>query len=137
MVNENKTQPTAADVDAFVAAAEPTARREDGERLLALMRDVTGESGKMWGPSIVGFGEYHYVGTSGRQGDWMAVGFSPRKAQMSIYGLKDSPQGAELLPRLGTYTEGAGCVYVKRLENVDEQVLRDLVATAYAYHQGS
>lgn len=97
------------------------------------MREETGEAPVMWGPSIVGFGSFHYVSpskTSRTEGEWPKVGFSPRKSALSLYGLKDLPQGAALLPRLGTYTEGAGCVYVKRLEQVDEAVLRQLIRIA-------
>jgi hypothetical protein len=132
MADDNKTQPTTADVDAYLDTVIPPIRREDGRRVLALMREVTGETGTMWGPSIVGFGKYHYTYASGREGDWMRVGLSARKASLSLYGLKDSPEGAALLPSLGTYTEGAGCVYVKRVSDIDERVLARLVAIAYA-----
>lgn len=128
-----KTRPTDASVDAFLDAAEPARRVEEGHRLAQLMREETGEEPVLWGPSIVGFGSYHYVSpsaTSRTEGDWPKVGFSPRKGALSLYGLKDLPEGAALLPELGSYTEGAGCVYVKRLEHVDEAVLRRLVRIA-------
>lgn len=130
---EPKTTPTHASVEAFIAAAQPPRRVEEGERLVQLMREETGEEPVLWGPSIVGFGRYHYVSpskTSRTEGDWPKVGFSPRKGAISLYGLKDLPEGAALLPTLGAYTEGAGCVYVKRLEQVDEAVLRQLVRIA-------
>lgn len=88
----------------------------------------------MWGPSMVGFGSYRYVSpsrTSRTEGEWPKVAFSPRKAAISLYGLKDLPEGAALLPGLGEYTEGAGCVYVKRLDAIDEAVLRRLVRIAH------
>ena len=88
----------------------------------------------MWGPSMVGFGSYRYVSpsrTSRATGEWPKVAFSPRKGAISLYGLKDLPEGAALLPELGGYTEGAGCVYVKRLDEVDEAVLRQLVRIAH------
>ena len=87
----------------------------------------------MWGPSIVGYGSYRYISPSDprRRGDWPKTGFSPRKAQLSLYGLKDVPEGAELLPELGRYTEGAGCVYVKKLTDIDEEVLRRLIGIAW------
>lgn len=87
----------------------------------------------MWGPSIVGYGSYRYVSPSDprRQGDWPKTGFSSRAARLSLYGLKDLTEGAELLPSLGTYTEGAGCVYVRTLEDVDLDVLRRLIAIAW------
>ena len=132
---EPKTKPTDASVDAFLDAAAPARRVEEGHRLTQIMREETGEEPVMWGPSIVGFGSYHYVSpakTSRAEGDWPKVGFSPRKGALTLYGLKDLPEGAALLPDLGTYTEGAGCVYVKRLEQIDEAVLRRLVRIAAA-----
>lgn len=131
---EPKTRPTDADVDAFIAAATPARRREDGRQLAELLREVTGSDPVMWGPSMVGYGSYRYVSPSDprRRGTWPKLAFSPRKASLSLYGLKDLPEGAELLPDLGTYTEGAGCVYVKKLEDVDLDVLRRLVAIAWA-----
>ncbi|WP_413316904.1 DUF1801 domain-containing protein [Agrococcus sp. 1P02AA] len=130
-----KTRPTDASVDAFIDAAQPARRVEEGRRLVRLMREETGEEPVMWGPSIVGFGSYHYASpapSSRTAGEWMSVGFSPRKAAVSLYGLKDHAEGAALLPELGGgYTEGAGCVYVQRLEDVDEAVLRQLVRIAH------
>ena len=129
-----KTQPTDADVEAFLAAATPARRREDGMALSRIFSDVTGVEPVMWGPTIVGYGQFRYVSPSNprTRGIWMKTGFSPRKAQLSLYGLKDVAEGAALLPELGTFTEGAGCVYVKRLEDIDEAVLRELIAFAFA-----
>lgn len=129
-----KTKPTDASVPEFLDAAQPPRRVEEGHRLATIMREETGEEPVMWGPSMVGFGSYHYVSpsrTSTTEGDWPKVGFSPRKGAISLYGLKDQPEGAALLPELGCYTEGAGCVYVKRLEQVDEDVLRRLIRIAW------
>ena len=125
--------PTDASVDDFLDAATPARRREDGVRLAEIFRDVTGTEPVLWGPSIVGYGSYRYVSPSNprTRGDWMKTGFSPRKAQLSLYGLKDLPEGAALLPSLGKYTEGAGCVYVKTLDDVDLDVLRRLIAIAW------
>ncbi|MBA4608348.1 DUF1801 domain-containing protein [Aeromicrobium sp. Marseille-Q0843] len=130
---EPKTQPTDADVGAFLAAATPARRREDGQRLAEIVGEVTGTDPVMWGPSMVGYGSYRYVSPANprTRGTWPKVAFSPRKAALTIYGLKDRPEGAALLPELGTYTEGAGCVYVKRLDDVDLGVLRRLVAIAW------
>ncbi|WP_286929516.1 MULTISPECIES: DUF1801 domain-containing protein [Aeromicrobium] len=130
---EPKTQPTDADVGAFLAAATPARRREDGQRLAELVGEVTGTDPVMWGPSMVGYGSYRYVSPANprTRGTWPRVAFSPRRAALTIYGLKDRPEGAALLPELGTYTEGAGCVYVKRLDDVDLGVLRRLVAIAW------
>ena len=128
-----KTQPTDADVQAFLEAATPARRREDGLALAALMREVTGVDPVRWGPSMVGYGTYRYVSPSDprRQGEWPRVAFSPRSARLSLYGLKDLPAGAALLPELGRYTEGAGCVYVAKLDDIDLDVLRRLVAIAW------
>lgn len=129
-----KTAPTDADVTAFLDAATPARRREDGHALGRIFAEVTGADPVMWGPSIVGYGSYRYVSPSDprRQGDWPRTGFSPRKAQLSLYGLKDLPEGAALLPSLGTFTEGAGCVYVRKLDDIDLAVLRRLIAIAWA-----
>ena len=130
---ENKTQPTDGSVEDFIDAATPARRRDDGKMLDTIFREVTGSDPVMWGPSIVGYGSYRYVSPADprRSGEWMKVGFSPRKAQLSIYGIKDLPQGAALLPSLGTYTEGAGCVYVRKLDEIDLDVLRELIAIAW------
>lgn len=133
MASTPKTQPTDANVAEFLAAAVPAKRREDGLALDGIFRGVTGVDPVMWGPSIVGYGSYQYVSPANprTRGVWPKTGFSPRKAQLSIYGIKDLPEGQALLPRLGTYTEGAGCVYVKRLESIDLDVLRELIKIAW------
>jgi hypothetical protein len=131
---EAKTQATNASVQEFLEAAAPAKRRVDGLRLAEIFREVTGVDPSMWGPSIVGYGSYHYISPVNprTRGDWPKTGFSPRKAQLSIYGLKDLPEGAAILPQLGSYTEGAGCVYVKKLEDIDVEVLRRLIAIAWS-----
>ncbi|MBT1193352.1 DUF1801 domain-containing protein [Rhodococcoides kroppenstedtii] len=131
---EIKTQPTDASVDEFLAAATPARRRVDGLRLADLFREVTGTDPVMWGPSMVGYGSYRYASPANprTRGIWPRLAFSPRKAQLSLYGLKDLPDGAALLPSLGTYTEGAGCVYVKSLDQIYLDVLRHLVVIAWA-----
>lgn len=134
MATAAKTQPTDASVEDFLAAATPAKRRTDGEQLARIFAETTGADPVMWGPSIVGYGQYRYVSPANARttGIWPKTGFSPRKTALSIYGLKDLPAGAALLPELGTYTEGAGCVYVKKLEDVDESVLRRLIAIAFS-----
>ena len=131
---ENKTQPTDASVEDFIEAATPDRRREDGKVLDTIFREVTGAEPTLWGSSIVGYGSYRYVSPSDpkRRGDWMKTGFSPRKAQLSLYGLKDLPDAAALLPQLGKYTEGAGCLYVRKLDDIDLDVLRKLIAIAFS-----
>lgn len=131
---ENKTQPTDVSVDDFLDAATPERRRDDGKRLAEIFRDVTGVEPVMWGPSLVGYGSYRYqsLAKNGASGDWPKTAFSPRKTSLTLYGLKDLPEGAELLSSLGTYTEGAGCIYVKKLDDIDLDVLRRLIAIAWS-----
>lgn len=130
---QNKTQPTAASVEEFLAGVEHPVRRADGCRLLELMSGITGEEAQMWGPTIVGFGRYHYKYDSGREGDAAAVGFSPRKGSLSLYGLTYAPESAGLLGRLGMHKTGAGCLYVNKLEDVDEAVLAELIRIGYRH----
>ncbi|GED99761.1 hypothetical protein nbrc107696_02080 [Gordonia spumicola] len=113
---EPKTKPTDASVDAFLDAATPARRRADGLVLVDLFREVTGVDPVMWGPSMVGFGRYRYISPVNprTRGDWPKTAFSPRKASLSLYGLKDLPEGAALLPELGVYTEGMGCACTSR-----------------------
>lgn len=131
---EPKTKPTSVNVDEFLEAVEPAKRKADGLALAAIFREETGENPVMWGPTIVGYGSYHYISQANprTRGDWPKTGFSPRKAQLSIYGIKDLPEGAALLPKLGKYTEGAGCVYIRKLEDIDLDVLRTLIRIAAA-----
>ena len=129
---ENLTKKTDVPVEEFLAAVETPRRRLEGERLHAIMREVTGDPGVMWGPTMVGYGDMHYRSAAGREGDWFKVGFSPRKAKLSLYGLKDTPEQLALLPQLGPHTVGVGCVYANRLEALDEDVLRQLIALGFA-----
>ncbi len=129
-MGEAKTKPTGIPVDAFIQAAEPPARRDEGVALAAMMARVTGEPAAMWGPSIVGFGRYHYRYESGRTGEMCRVGFSPRKAAISLY--VDAGDGMDdLLARLGPHTIGKSCLYVKKLAAVDAAVLEAIVARAW------
>ena len=130
---ENKTQATGASVEALLAAVEHPVRRGDGRRLVELMSALTGQPAEMWGPSIVGFGRYHYKYATGREGDAPAVGFFPRKSSLSLYGLTYGPEAAELLGRLGKHKVGAGCLYVNKLDDVDEAVLAELVRLGYRH----
>lgn len=117
----------------FLNAVENEQRRTDSLRLLEIMTDVTGEPPAMWGPSIVGFGTYHYVYESGREGDWMLTGFSPRKQSLTLYIMSGFGRFDELLGKLGTFKTGKSCLYVNRLEDVDEAVLREMIADSIAY----
>lgn len=130
---DNKTVATNDSVEEFLAGVEHPVRREDGRRLLELMSGITGQPAQMWGPTIVGFGRYHYKYESGREGDAAAVGFSPRKASLSLYGLTYGPGAAELLGRLGKHRTGAGCLYINKLEDIDQAVLAELVRSGYRH----
>jgi hypothetical protein len=129
---ENKTLATKASVGAFVDKIADPAKRADAKALVKLMQKATGEKPAMWGPSIVGFGSYHYVYESGREGDMPLVGFSPRKAATVLYVRAGTPGTEALLAKLGKHTAGKGCVYVKKLADVDEAVLEKLVAKCAA-----
>jgi len=134
-VTENKTKQRDASVGAFVDAIPDAARRSDARTLVKLMRAASGENPKMWGRSIIGFGSYHYVYESGREGDTPLIGFSPRKAATVLY-LHLGLDGAEgELAKLGKHTTGKGCLYIKKLTDVDEKVLAGIVASAVAKMQ--
>ena len=128
---ELKTRLTNASVTEFLEAVEGDARRADGHTLLALMGRATGQEPRMWGASIVGFGSYSYCDSSGRQHSWMATGFSPRKTAMSIYIMPGFSRYRSLLERLGPHKTGKSCLYVKRLSDIDQTVLEDLVTRSY------
>lgn len=130
---ENKTQPTDADVGAFLDTVENDRRREDSRVLLELMREVTGEEPVMWGPSIVGFGQYHYRYESGREGDWFLAGFAPRKSNLVVYVMSGFPRHAELMKKLGKHRTGSSCLYINKLDDVDLDVLRELVRRSVEY----
>lgn len=125
---EAKTVPTGASVDEFLAAVEDEGRRRDCEVLRGLMREITGEEPQMWGPSIIGFGSYRYRYASGREGDWPLAGFSPRKRDLTVYVMAGFSQYEELMERLGKHRTGKSCLYLKRLDDVDLDVLRELVS---------
>ena len=132
---EAKTVPTGESVSDFLAAVEPAGRRADGFELRELFDRVTDTDAVMWGPSIVGYGLHHYRYATGREGDWMVVGFSPRKASISLYGLQ-TPGAEALIGRLGKVKVGAGCLWIGRLDTVDRHVLEDLVDRAWVRTRG-
>ncbi len=123
----NKTQPTEVSPEAFIAAVENPVRRADAEALDTMFRRVTGWRPRMWGPKIIGYGAYHYVYDSGREGDFLATGFSPRKANQVLYIMPGYQEMGDLLDRLGPYKMGKSCLYVTRLEKVDMGVLEEIV----------
>ena len=130
---EAKTKPTAVSVDKFIAAVPDAGQREDCKRLRSLMEEITGENAVMWGPSIVGFGQYHYQYDSGHSGDSCLAGFSPRKQNLSIYVTSGFAGHEALMARLGKFKTGKACLYVKRLSDVDEAVLRKLIAASVKF----
>ena len=129
--NDNATRPTEVPVEEFLASVEDERRRAEGQRLLEIFREETGVDAVMWGPSIVGFGEYEYQYASGLSGVWPRVGFSPRKAKLALYGLTDHP-AVELEP-LGPHSMGASCLYVTRLDSIDEDALRGLIRLGWQH----
>ncbi|ALO65537.1 hypothetical protein AS189_02295 [Arthrobacter alpinus] len=130
--SNNKTSRTGADPVKFIQTVDTTAvRREDAFTLMTLMHEVTGQSPYMWGPSIIGFGEYHYTYASGREGDAPAVAFSPRKANLVVYGLSYPTAAQPLLAKLGKFKASVACVYITKLADVDMAVLRELIALTY------
>lgn len=127
-MSANKTHVTPVAVEDFLATIDPEQKCEEARQLDALFRRVTGYEPVMWGPSIIGYGRYHYVYESGREGDFLATGFSPRKAQHSIYILPGYTDFGGILDRLGTHSTGKSCLYVKRLSDIDMDVLAELIA---------
>ena len=132
---ENQTRPTAASVAAFVEAIAEPQRRADAKAVLRMLQRATGLKPRLWGPSIVGFGSRHYVYDSGREGDMPIVSFSPRKTALVLYSLIGANGADALLAKLGKYTTGKGCLYIKRLADVDESVLEKLIENAVSRRQ--
>ena len=129
----NKTKPTGASVDAFLSGLADAQMQADCRTVADMMAEVTGSEPRLWGSSIVGFGSYHYRYASGREGDFMLAGFAPRKRALTLYIMAGFAEYADLLARLGKHTTGKSCLYVKRLADVDQAVLRELVTRSVAY----
>ena len=129
----NKTVVTKKSVAAFLNTIEDDKRRKDCKEIAKLMKQATGQSGKMWGSSIVGFGLYHYKYASGREGDWFQVGFSPRKQNLSLYLMCGFEKNDALLAKLGKFKNGKGCLYIKSLEDINLAVLKKLISQSIAY----
>lgn len=129
---DNKTKPTKLSVAAFIDALTDETRRADAGALVKLMQRATGEKPKMWGPSIIGFGSCHYTYESGREGDMALACFSPRKAATVVYGMTGFGNSDALLAKLGKHTTGGGCLYIKKLDDVDKKVLEALVLESVA-----
>lgn len=130
---ELKTKPTGVTVDSFIDAVPHPQRREDAIKVRAMMERLTGQPAAMWGPSIIGFGSYHYKYDSGREGTMCRLGFSPRKAELVLYVLTEAPEQDAMLARLGKHKTGKCCLYVKTLADVDEAVLEELTVSALAH----
>lgn len=132
-MTENKTQPTAVSPGSFIDQIPHAVRRSDGWRLLEIHQEVTGFEPVMWGPSIIGFDSYHYVYATGREGDAPAAGFSPRSAHQVLYVSFEFPGCEDLLAQLGKHKRSKACLYITKLADVDESVLREIIAKSYAH----
>lgn len=124
---ELKTEPNDSDVETFLAGIEDERRREECREVVALLTDVTGEEPVMWGGTIIGFGRYHYVYDSGREGDWFLTGVSPRKESLTLYIMDGFERHEDLMAVLGSYRTGKSCLYLKKLDDVDRGVLAELI----------
>jgi len=133
MASEPKTRPTNASVEEFLATIEPAQKRADARAICEMMQRVTGEKPVMWGPSIVGFGAYANANATGKPYDWPLTGFSPRKANLTLYITPGFGRFADLVAKLGSVTTGASCLYVRKLADIDPAVLETLVAESVAY----
>jgi nucleoid DNA-binding protein len=127
---ELKTRVNDASVTEFINTVTDEQKRKDCFEILKMMKQITKEEPKMWGSSIVGFGSYHYKGKSGREGEWMLTGFSPRKQNLTLYLMGGFDADAALLEKLGKFTTGKGCLYIKKLDDVDKKVLKELVQSS-------
>ena len=127
---EVKTKPTEVSVDAFLDGVKHPVRRADGEAIREMMERVTGEPAVMWGPSIVGYGAYHYRYASGHEGDMCRVGFSPRSANLVLY-VGGFPEYEEMLARLGKHKTSKACLYINKLADVDQAVLEEIVRRSF------
>ena len=134
---ENKTQRTGASVAEFLTSVENKRRREDGFTVLEMMKEITGLEPEMWGPSIVGFGSYHYKYESGREGDIFLTGFSPRKQSLSLYIMDGFDGCDDLLTKLGKHRKGASCLYINKLADVNMDMLRELVQRSFKHSKSN
>ncbi|MEE9439973.1 MAG: DUF1801 domain-containing protein [Saprospiraceae bacterium] len=133
MAKKNKTKPTAEDLTKYLQSVEPSKRSEEGIILNRIFTKATGEKAVLWGPSIVGYGMYHYKYDSGRVGDMICAGFSPRKPKISLYIMGGINRYQSIFDRLGKYKTGKSCVYINKLTDIDLDVLEELVEVSYNY----
>lgn len=132
-MSDLKTKANQQSVIAYLNTIEPQKRREDSFAILALMQEVSGEEPQMWGDKIVGFGRYHYKYASGREGDWFLAGFAPRKQNLTLYIMSGFDGYNELMSKLGKHSTGKSCLYIKKLEDVDQATLRQLIAQSITH----
>ena len=130
---ELKTKPHDGDVEAFLDGIEDPTKRADCRELVAMMQEATGAPPKLWGPSIVGFGSYHYRYESGREGDWFEAGFAPRKRDLTLYVMPGFAGHEKLMAKLGRHKTGKSCLYIKQLDDVDRPALRTLIEKSVAH----
>lgn len=130
---EPKTKKNNASVTAFLNKVKDKQRREDCFEVLSLMKEITKEEPRMWGSSIVGFGTYHYIYSSGREGDWPITGFSPRAQNLTLYIMPGFDHYDDLMEKLGKHKTGKSCLYISKLENIDRSVLKQLIKTSVHY----
>ena len=135
-MTELKTKESNASVAAFLNAVEDNDRRRDAKKVAAMMREATGSRAKMWGTSIVGFGRYHFKYASGREGDWMLIGFSPRKQNLTLYIMAGFREFDSLMARLGPHKTGKSCLYLWRLADIDVKVLESLIKQSISHMRG-
>lgn len=133
--SENKTKPTKVSVRSFVDGVENETRRKDARALMKIFKDVTGMSPQMWGPSLIGYGRYHYKYESGREGEMLMTGFSPRKANLVLYIMPGYLDLEEKLARLGKHKLGKACLYINKLDDVDIDVLKEIIVYGVEYMQ--
>jgi len=133
---EQKTKPTGASVEKFLNQVADETRRADCFRIVTIMQDITGEEPKMWGPSIVGFGTFHYKYASGQQGDWPVAAFSPRKQDLTIYIMPGFAEYSDLMKQLGKYRNAKSCLYIKRLSDVHVPTLKKLIRQSVKWGRG-
>lgn len=130
---KNKTTENDLDVSEFINKISDTPKRIDSQEVLDLMQKLTGENPKMWGSSIIGFGKYHYKYESGREGDFMKIGFAPRKNNLAFYIMPGVEKYDHLLQKLGKYKTGKSCLYINKLNDVDQSILEQLILTSFEY----
>lgn len=132
-MSQNKTRTTKASVEDFLNGVESEEKRNDSFKLLQIMKGISNEKPVLWGPSMIGFGSYHYKYESGREGDLFIIGFSPRKTALTVYIMPGFERFHELMKNLGKYKTGKSCLYIKRLSDIDMSVLKELIKASYQY----